>query len=542
MSIKRKDIKPMEERNRNTFSIQRIYSIIIIILMVVLFGQRFYGGRQIQVPKGKWDKLYLVLNQIEKNYVDPIDAHEIVEKALPYILEELDPHSVYLPPTELQRADAALEGSFYGIGIFFNVPNDTAIVSSVVSGGPSERAGLLSGDRIVKVDGVPVAGVKMPQDSIVKRLRGTRGSVVNVQIERFGLTDLIPVSIIRDKITEKSVDVAYMIDHKIGYIKLSKFTRTCYEEFLKAIGELLGQGMSKLVFDLRDNTGGYMDPALSIATEFLNKGQLIVYQEGTHRTRQDHIARKQGLVSHIQLAVLINESSASSSEILAGSLQDNDRGVIVGRRSFGKGLVQEPIYFSDRSGMRLTVGRYYTPTGRCVQRPYNKGNDDYRRDIWERYLHGEFTNADSIPKNDSLQYQTPKGKIVYGGGGIIPDVFVPYDTTAVNDFFLQARRKNMMIRYSIYFSDNHRNELREIKELKTLNHLLSGIDLGKGFLRYAAERGLTPKKGEWESSKHYILTEIEAYIGRSTPMDDHAFYPILGKIDRELQAAIQELR
>jgi len=532
--------KNMEEPKHNTNKIQRIYFVIIIILLTLLLTQRYYNGKQIPVPRGQWGKLYLVLDQIEKNYVDQIDAREMVEKSLPFILEELDPHSVYLPPVELQRADASLEGSFDGIGVFFNVPNDTAIVSSVVSGGPSERAGVQPGDRIVKVDGINVAGVKMNQDTIVKHLRGPRGSKVIIQIKRYGLSDLIPVSIIRDKITEKSVDVAYMIDDHIGYIKLSKFTKTSYEEVLRALGTLTGQGMTKLVFDLRNNSGGYMEPALRIANEFLDKGQLIMYHEGAHRPRQDYFAKTQGLASQISLAVLINGASASSSEILAGALQDNDRAVIVGRRSYGKGLVQEPIYFSDRSGMRLTVGRYYTPTGRCLQRPYDLGNDNYRYDLWERYLHGELTSADSIPKNDSLKYITPKGKVVYGGGGIIPDIFVPIDTTA-NDFLLQADRRNLIFRFSSQFIDLHRGEIREVKEMEKLYHLYNRVDLGKAFLEYAAKQGIIPKPGEWDGSKYFILTQIEAYIGRSTPMDEHAFYPIIAKIDPELQAAIKEL-
>ena len=532
----------MEERNHSTHVVQRTYFIIIIILLTILIGQRFYNRNHIPVPKGQWDKLYLVLDQIEKNYVDRIDATTIVEKSLPFIMEELDPHSVYLPPAALQQADKALEGSFDGIGIIFNLPNDTVVVSNVISGGPSERAGVQPGDRIIKVDGESVAGVKMNQDSIVKRLRGPRGSKVTILVERFGVLDLIPVAIIRDKIPEKSVDVSYMIDEQTGYLKLSKFTKTSYEEVLKALGVLTGEGMTKLIFDLRDNSGGYMEPALRIANEFLNKGQLIMYQEGAHRPRQDFFARSEGLATGVELVVLINESSASSSEILAGALQDNDRATIVGRRSFGKGLVQEPIYFSDQSGIRLTVARYYTPTGRCLQRPYDQGHDNYRYDILERFRHGELTEADSIPKNDSLKYQTPKGKVVYGGGGIIPDVFVPIDTTKLGDFFSQASRKNLMIRFSILFADRHREELRGIEDMHKLENFYNRFDFGSLFLSYAAQHNVVPKRGEWEDSKFFILTQIKAYIGRSTLMDDQAYYPIIGVLDLELQAAILELR
>ena len=532
----------MEDQNRTAYTMQRIYFVVIIILLAILFGQRVYTRKQIPVPKGQWDKLYLVLDQIEKNYVDPIDARTIVERSLPFLMEELDPHSVYLPPVELQLADEALEGSFDGIGISFNVPNDTAVVSNVIPGGPSERAGVLSGDRIVKVNEINIAGVKMNQDSIKKRLRGPRGSKVTIMVQRSGLSDLIPISIVRDKIQEKSVNAVYMIDDQIGYIKLSRFAKTSYEEVLKALSDLVGQGMDKLIFDLRDNTGGYLEPALRIANIFLNKGQLMMYTQGAHRARRDYFAETQGLLANTELVVMIDESTASSSEIVAGALQDNDRGLIVGRRSYGKGLVQEPIYFSDRSGMRLTVARYYTPTGRCLQRPYENGRDSYRYDIWERYKHGELTDADSIPKNDSLKYITPKGKVVYGGGGIIPDLFVPIDTTRMNDFFAQARRKSLMFRFSTQFVDKNRGEISEINELEALTRFFGRFDLERDFLRYAANQGLTPKTGEWEESKVYMLNEIKAYIGRSTPLDDQAFYSIIGKLDKELLVAAQALR
>jgi len=532
----------MEKQGRTTYTVQRIYFIIIMILLGLLFGQRFYARKYVPVPRGQWDKLNLVLNQIEKNYVDHIDARDIVERSLPFIMEELDPHSVYFPPAELKQADNALEGSFDGIGVTFSVPNDTAVVSTVIVGGPSERAGVQPGDRIIKVDQTTIAGVKMEQDSIIKRLRGPRGSKVTIYVARYGSSELTPIAIVRDKIAEKSIDVAYMIDDTIGYIKLSRFAKTTSEEFMQAMGELAGAGMTKLIFDLRSNSGGYMEPALRIANEFLDKGQLIMYQEGAHRTRQDFFAKTQGLASHIELAVLINELSASSSEIVAGALQDNDRATIVGRRSFGKGLVQEPIYFSDYSGIRLTVARYYTPTGRCLQRPYDNGKESYRYDRWERLMHGELTNADSIPKNDSLKFSTPKGKVVYGGGGIIPDYFVPIDTTGISPFFSNANRKNLMIRFSIQFADRHRDEINRITEMKELDRFYKRFDLGSAFLKFAAEQNVVPQKGEWEESKFFILTQIQAYIGRVTPLGDKAFYTLIGALDNELTAAIGVLR
>ncbi|MCL2737973.1 MAG: S41 family peptidase [Bacteroidales bacterium] len=527
----------MEYSNRGFFTIRRIYLVIIVVLLALLLGERYRSRRYVHLPSGRWDKLYLVLDQIEKNYVDPINAGKIVEDALPAILGALDPHSVYLPPVELKEADEALEGNFDGIGVYFNVTNDTVVVSSVVTGGPSERAGVQAGDRIIAVNEQTVAGVGMAQDSIVRLLRGPRGTNVTIQVQRYGLKELVAIAIVRDKIPDKSVTVAYMVDDQTGYILLSKFNRTSYEEVLNALAELTSQGMKRLIFDLRGNSGGYMEPALRIAGEFLDKGTLIVYQEGARRPRQNHFARTQGLASDIPLAILINEASASSSEILAGALQDNDRATIVGRRSYGKGLVQEPIYFSDYSGIRLTVGRYYTPTGRCLQRPYDQGRDSYRYDIWERYRHGELTSYDSIPKNDSLKYLTPQGKVVYGGGGIIPDVFVPMDTTRLNSFFAQANRKNLMIRFSHGLADRNRTELQRITNMQDLEAFYRRLNLSALFLDYAAGQGLRPKTGEWEESEHYILSLIRAYIGRNTPMEEQAFYFFYGALDPELQVA-----
>ena len=319
----------------------------------------------------------------------------------------------------------SLQGNFSGSGIQFNVPNDTAIVINVIQGGPSQKAGLLSGDRIITVDKDTVAGVKINQDSLVKKMKGPLGSLVNIGVKRDNLTELLQFPIKRDKIPVKSVDAAIMVNDSLGYIRLSKFTKTSYKEFVDAMDKLSGLGVKELIFDLRDNTGGYLDQALLLSNEFLSKGELIVYMEGLHRERQEFFADGRGKWKDIPLYIIINENSASSSEIFAGAIQDNDRGTVVGRRSYGKGLVQEPIYFSDNSGIRLTVARFYTPTGRSIQKPYS---DDYQYDIYERYKHGEMVDADSIRRDNSLMYTTKGGKTVYGGGGIIPDLFVPIDT------------------------------------------------------------------------------------------------------------------
>lgn len=485
-----------------------------------------------------WDKLELVLQQIDQNYVDDIDRGKLTEEILPVILGDLDPHSVYLPPENLKQANAELEGNFDGIGITFNVPEDTAIVISVIAGGPSERAGLMSGDRIMTVDGKNVAGVRIDQDSLVGMLKGVSGTKVRLDILRDG--ENVEFEVIRDKIPVKSIDVAYMLDDTTGYMKLSKFTRTSYEEFEAALPALLEAGMTKLIFDLRDNSGGYMDQALLLSNEFLPEESLIVYMEGAHRPRQNFYADGSGKCQDIELAVLVNENSASSSEIFAGAMQDNDRGLIYGRRSYGKGMVQEPIFFTDNSGIRLTVARFYTATGRCIQKPYTPGDGaDYVYDIYERYVHGEMTSADSIARNDSLKYITPGGNVVYGGGGIIPDVFVPIDTTGVTDLLIQINRQALTVKYASEAADKYRSELRDVASLDELNALLDSMDLESGFLAYLRLREVTVDMEQWRVSRQFVLTQLRALVGRYSSLDDNAFYPILAEIDNVIQAAAE---
>lgn len=499
-----------------------------LLICGMYVGRCGNGRKELQVNNHKWDKLMLVLDQIDRNYVDTIDYAAVVEKVLPGLMQNLDPHSVYLPPVELEAADESLEGNFSGIGIQFNVPADTAIVISVIGGGPSEKAGLLSGDRIIKVDGRVVAGVKMNQDSLVRMLKGPRGSKVHIEVKRDNLEELVPFDIVRDKIPVKSVDVALMVQDSLGYVKLSKFSRTSYKEFLMAVQPLREAGLKALVFDLRDNTGGYLDQALLLSNEFLQAGELVVYMEGRNRGRQDFHADGKGTLKDVELYVLMNESSASSSEIFAGAMQDNDRGTIVGRRSYGKGLVQEPVYFTDKSGIRLTVARFYTPTGRCIQKPYS---DDYQMDIVERYRHGEMLSADSIKRVDSLKFLTPKGKAVYGGGGIIPDVFVPIDTVGVTDFLIACNRKSLIIKYSNRLADMYRAQLRQVKDFAALEELIASIDIEGGFLAYAKSNGIVPKKGEWEESRDVIIQQLCGLFGRYSVLDDNAFYPYILRID-----------
>lgn len=497
-----------------------LWGIILIMIGSVITKWVDYGKYSSnKVTSHNWDKISLVLQQIEKNYVDSIDYDAISEKIIPEILKELDPHSVYLPPEELKEADEGLQGNFDGIGITFNVPSDTLVVISVLAGGPSEKVGLVAGDRIVEIDGRNVAGVKFPQDSMMKMLRGTSGTKVNIKVRRDG--ELVDFQIVRGKIPIKSVDVAYMLNDTTGYIKLSKFSKSSYLEFLQSTVKLRAAGMKKLVFDLRDNPGGYLDQALYLSNEFLKKDQIIVYMQGLHRERQDFKASGNGLCQDLELVVLINENSASSSEIFAGAIQDNNRGLIVGRRSYGKGLVQEPIYFSDNSGIRLTVAKYYTPTGRYIQKPYEKGDDtSYNEDIVERYIHGEMMEKDSIPSS---------------GGGIIPDVFVPVDTVGVTDLLVKINRQSAQMKFSIRMADRYRKELQAIENLEELNILMDSMNLEREFKNYLRDNSIRMVESQWKISEDIIMTQIRAMIGRYSKLEDEAFYPIFAEIDNVIQ-------
>ena len=512
-----------------------LLGVILGVLITMVSYKALEPKRKFDGDYNRWRKLNLILQEVGSNYVDTIDMEAMTDAAVAAALAELDPHSVYLPPVELTESVTELSGNFEGIGITFNVPNDTAVVINPVQGGPSEKAGLLQGDRIVRVDGKDIAGVKMPQDSMIRLMKGPKGSKVKITVNRDG--QLIPFEIVRDMIPVHCIDAAFMVDDTTGYIKLSKFTRTTYKEFSQAADKLLQMGMTRLLFDLRDNTGGYFDQAWKLANEFLEKGDEVVYMEGRHRARQNYDADGRGRLKDIQLSVLINESSASSSEIFAGAVQDNDRGVIVGRRSFGKGLVQEPINFTDGSGIRLTVSRFYTPSGRCIQKPYDK---DYEYDIYERYAHGEMTSADSMKIDTTALFYTVKGRRVYGGGGIIPDVFVPMDTTKATTFHVQCNRKATMMRFAQSMLDKYRASLSEIDDFNELELYLDRLDLGSQFLEYASRvDGIRPKEGEWEESEPYLMPQIKALVGRFSKLEDEAFYRFYLPIDDTIKAALK---
>ena len=507
---------------------------IVVGVLLTLVASRAFGDKKFDGDYNRWRKLNLILQEVQKNYVDTIDMAGMTDAAVTAALAKLDPHSVYLPPVELEESDSELAGNFDGIGITFNVPNDTAIVLNVIAGGPAEKAGLMAGDRIIKVDDKVIAGTKTPQDSMVRMMKGPSGTKVNISVSRD--RQMIPFEITRGKIPVHSVDAAFMVSDTIGFIKLAKFSRTTYEEFEQAAQKLLDQGMTHLIFDLRDNTGGYFDQALMISNEFLEKNAAIVYMQGRKRARQQYDADGSGKLKDVKLTVLIDEGSASSSEIFAGAIQDNDRGLIVGRRSFGKGLVQEPINFTDGSGIRLTVARFYTPSGRCIQKPYA---ENYNYDIYERYAHGEMTSADSMKVDSTALYYTVKGRKVYGGGGITPDVFVSIDTTRASKFFIDCNKKAVMMRFASFAFDKYKKSLANIDDFKRLDKWMYEVGIEQQFLNYAAStENLRPSAGEWQVTKTYMLPQVKALLGRYSKLQDEAFYRFFLPIDNEFQTAL----
>lgn len=489
---------------------------IVIGALATLAFQHFAGGPKPLSPG--WHKVELILNSIDENYVDSVDHKKVTDAIASAALSALDPHSVYMLPRALEASEEDLAGNFDGIGIQFNVPNDTAVVIEVIPGGPSEKIGLQPGDRLIKVDTTVIAGVQFPQDSMVRRMKGKAGTKVMVTVQRGGET--IPFEITRGKIPTHSVDAAFMVNDTTGYIRLSKFARTTAQEFLAAGADLLSQGMSKLILDLRNNSGGFLDQALALSNMFLHDGDPIVYMEGLHRRREDFNADGSGLFQDIKLSVLINEGTASSSEILSGALQDNGRATIVGRRSFGKGLVQEPFYFTDGSGMRITVARFYTPDGRCIQKPYT---EDYDYEVLKRYDSGEMVNADSMRVED---------------GGILPDVFVPVDTTRAGNFYVNCNRKATTMRFASDYFDSHREELLDIDDYASLLDYLDGAGLEKRFLDFALRHdGLAPSAAEWAADRQYIMTQVNALVGRYSKLGDNAYYHLFLQTDDTFKAA-----
>ena len=491
------------------------------------------------------DKLMQTIATIRNNYVDPIELDTLYEKAIPAILSELDPHSEYIPAKMFESVNESLEGEFDGIGIVFNAMTDTITVLSVIPQGPSDKAGVRPGDRVMLIDGKEVAGKGIKQDSMVKMMRGPRGSKVKLSIKRASIDELVDINITRAAIEVHSVTAAFMLDRDagIGYLRLSQFSRTSYSEICNALAKLESEGMRSIIVDLRGNGGGFLDQVVDILNEFMERGKLLVYTEDRHGRRINEYSDGTGRYTDARIAVLVDELSASSSEILAGAVQDNDRGLVIGRRTFGKGLVQAQLPFSDGSAVRLTVARYYTPSGRSIQRPYTNGDEmSYRMDLVNRINHHELFSKDSIHFDESMKFKTVAGRTVYGGGGIMPDIFIPVDTTKVSDFYNEVWDKNILYRYTLDFADRNRAKFDGVKTLEELDRVLDESDIMADFLKYAERNGATPTEGDLAKSKEVIMTQIRAYIGRNALSDESGYYYNIYPSDDVLPRAVKELR
>ena len=515
--------------------------VIILLLLGILIGLYINKGvaKKIQVEGGtKFDE---VMWYVDNDYVEKPDAQKLQDEAIAALMEELDPHSDYISLDDFNEVNDPLLGSFDGIGVQFRLEKDTVAIVNVIKGGPSEKVGLLAGDRIVYVDDTLMANKKLKNEDVMRKLKGPKGTKVRVRILRRGVEGLLDYTITRDAIPTYSVDIAYMLDEKTGYLKLSKFSATTVSEFKNAVNNLEAQGMRQLIFDLRGNTGGYLAAAVDIADEFLPKGSLIVYTEGRNRPRNYMKARRRGMLEEMPVVVLIDGESASASEIVAGALQDNDRGTIIGRRSFGKGLVQEQIMLSDQSAIRLTVARYYTPTGRCIQKPYSGNKEEYLLESYDRYQNGELFHPDSIHFADSLKFTTPKGKTVYGGGGIMPDIYVPLVDDSTEYYFNRIVNTGLLYQYAFDYTDKHRPQLQRYKSVEAFDHSFAVNDAMFGELvKRAGEKGIKGTEEQQQVARREANTLLKAYIARDL-FDDEGFYPIYAPMDEILQRAMQEL-
>lgn len=490
------------------------------------------------IASSKFDE---VMHYINKMYVDTVKTSELEEEAIIAMMEELDPHSQYIPKEEFDAVNDPLLGSFEGIGVQFRIVEDTVMIVNTVKGGPSEKVGIMAGDRIVYVNDSLIAGIKIKNDSVMRLLKGPKGTKVKVKNYRRGVEGLMEFTITRDVIPTYSVDIAYMLDDTTGYIKLSKFSATTHREFVQAAKKLKNEGMSQLVLDLRGNGGGFLGEAVDIVDEFLPKGSLVVFTEGRFRPKVEYRARKKGLLEDMPVAVLIDDESASASEIVAGALQDNDRGTIVGRRSFGKGLVQEQVMLSDNSAIRITVARYYTPTGRCIQKPFTNNVEDYLLESLDRYTKGELFSADSIHFDDSLKYYTPKGKVVYGGGGIMPDVYVPIVNDSTQYYFNKIVNLGILYQYAFDYSDRHRKELGRYKTVDDFDRSFHVTDaMFNELVKEADKKGIKGNETERQVARRESNILLKAYIARNL-FDDEGFYPIYRPMDDVLQKALEVL-
>ncbi|MBQ8530071.1 MAG: S41 family peptidase [Parabacteroides sp.] len=516
----------------------------IIIALSVALGI-FVGNHYMRLTQGKrhiytgGNKINAILDIIDEQYVDTVNMSELIEDAIPKIFSELDPHSIYIPAKDAQRANEDLEGSFSGIGVSFNMQTDTILVVSVIPGGPSEKAGLKPFDRIITINDSLFAGNKSNQELVMKTLRGAKNSTVKLGVKRKNEPELLYFDVTRGDVPINSVDVAYEVSKGIGYIKVSKFARTTYNEFITAIAKLKQAGCGSFIIDLRGNTGGYMDAAINMVNEFMPEGRLIVYTQGKKFPRNDVYTNGTGTCQETPIVVLTDEFSASASEIFSGAIQDNDRGLIIGRRTFGKGLVQSPMHLSDGSEIRLTIARYYTPSGRCIQKKYELGKeDDYDHDIYNRFMRGEFDSADSIKLNDEEKFETSIGRPVYGGGGIMPDIFIPRDTSGITSYFSNVSSSGTINLYALDYSDRNYEKLSSFKTYEELYKYLQQQPLLYDFTNFAAAKGFKKRPNLINISGKLIEKQIQAYIIRNF-FDDAGFYPVFQNDDVTLKRAIQ---
>ncbi len=530
------------KQNKNSRLMPFLMALCVVIgILIGTFYANHFSGNRLNIINSGSNRLNNLLHIIDDQYVDAVNLDSLVDKAIPQILSDLDPHSVYISAKDVQQATDDLKGSFSGIGVEFVIREDTIHIQGIIKDGPAERAGLLAGDKIVSVDDKPFVGKIVTNEEAMHRLKGKKGTKVKVGVVRYGHKAVKTFTITRDDIPQKSVSAAYMIDDSTGYIKIKNFGENTYPEMLVALAELSQEQFSNLIIDLRDNTGGYLTAATQMINEFLPGNRLIVYTEGRKSPRQEYKSDGRGTYQTIPLVVLINESSASASEIFAGAMQDNDRATIIGRRSFGKGLVQKQIGFNDGSMIRLTVARYYTPSGRCIQKPYQAGDEKgYEEDLVARYKHGEFFSQDSI-KHTGPAYHTRNGRVVYGGGGITPDIFVPEDTLGVTSYYRMASMSGLILQYAFVYTDDNRLKLNNFTEMMALAEYLDKQNLVDQFATYADKHGLQRRNLMIRKSHHLLQRYLYSRVIYNI-MDEDDWIQYLNLDDNVVKKALEVFR
>lgn len=531
----------MNNKKSNRFMPLMMALCVVIGIIVGSFYSNHFSGNRLSIINTGTNRINNLLHIIDDQYVDKVNLDSLVEDAMPKILTELDPHSVYISAKDVEAANQDLQGSFSGVGIQFVIRQDTIHVQNVIQNGPAERAGILAGDKIVMVDDHTFVGKAVTNQEAMRRLKGPKNTKVKIGVLRYGHSKPQSFVVTRGDIPIKSVSATYMIDEKTGYIRIKSFGETTYAELLVALAKLGESGFQNLIIDLRDNTGGYLQSAVQMANEFLPKNKLIVYTEGRKSPRQDFRSDGRGSYKQTPLVVLINEGSASASEIFAGAMQDNDRATVIGRRSFGKGLVQKQIEFSDGSMVRLTIARYYTPSGRCIQKPYVHGEtDDYAQDLMSRYEHGEFFSQDSI-KHTGPKYHTSNGRVVYGGGGITPDIFVPEDTTGFTSYYKQATMSGLILQFAFTYTDDNRPKLNNFKEMMELADYLKKQNLVDKFATYANDKGLK-RRNLMIRKSHYLLDRFINSRIIYNMLDEQAWLEYVNEDDATIREALKTFR